>query len=105
MRLDFSWLFRCSASILAGVLAVMVGCSAPPDKNAGSSGAGRCHVAAEKSTDRQSLRGSASRRPAPKMPIPTPPVPPRPTARQLHPATPICPPMIRQDRTGQDGCP
>ena len=39
MRLHFAWLFRWSASILCGVLAVMLGCSPSPEK-AGSSAAG-----------------------------------------------------------------
>ena len=33
MRLDFSWSFRYSATIFAGVLAVTMGCSPSPDKN------------------------------------------------------------------------
>jgi hypothetical protein len=37
MRSDFVWLCRCTASIVAGVLALMLGCSSPPDKNSGSS--------------------------------------------------------------------
>ncbi len=40
MRLHFSRSLRWSAAMLAGVLAITAGCSPPPDKNAGSSGAG-----------------------------------------------------------------
>ena len=40
MRLDYVWSFRCTVSMLAGVLVIMAGCGAPPEKNSGSSGAG-----------------------------------------------------------------
>jgi hypothetical protein len=40
MRLHFSSSLRWSAAMLAGVLAITAGCSRPPDKTAGSSGAG-----------------------------------------------------------------
>ena len=39
MRLDLPWSLRGSAALLAGLLGLTVGCSSPPDKNAGSADA------------------------------------------------------------------
>ena len=40
MSLDSSWYTCCHVWLLSGILAVMAGCSSPPEKGAGSSGSG-----------------------------------------------------------------
>ena len=91
MRLDFAWSFRCSASILAGVLAVMVGCSSPSEKECGFVRAGPPQRRASSSPTRRFTETHQVPAVRLTMPIPTPPVPPTNRGlRSLQPADARC---------------
>ena len=52
MRLVYAWSFRCSVLILAGVLAVMVGCGTPAEKEKTSVRGRRCRGNLDAATGR-----------------------------------------------------
>jgi hypothetical protein len=93
MRLDFTWSFRWSASILAGVLAITAGCSSPPDNKAGSSGSGSASTSGAPS---EKPATSKEQPPEPAKPSTTPPATansndlPMP-APDVHPSLPFQP--------------
>ena len=95
MRLDFSRSFSWSASILGGLLAVMLGCSSPPDKTTGSSASGPDTTSGTSPVQNPvepATPSSDSSDPG-DMPIPTPPV----ARRQSVILEPVVPDMPADD--------
>jgi outer membrane biosynthesis protein TonB len=96
MRLDSTWPLHCSVCLLAGVLALAVGCSSTPDKNSGSSAGGSAAPLAQTggptaSTDKPAEPAKSSETPPATVPaadeelIPTTPVRPAPPPAPSRP--------------------